>query len=66
VTSATDQADARQAAARLLRRRRREDFPITVIKKGGQWEVAEPADCAMVPDWCGMLILRDPGAGVPL
>jgi hypothetical protein len=61
-----DEADARQAAARLLRRRRRDDFPLTVIKKGPQWEVAELEDCAMLPDGCGVLILRDPGVGVPL
>jgi hypothetical protein len=53
-------------ATRLLRRRRREAFPITVIKKGRQWEVEEPEDCMMVPDCCGVLILRDPGVHVPL
>jgi hypothetical protein len=61
-----DEADARQAAARLIRRRRREDFPITVIRKGRQWEVEEPEDCMMVLDCCGVLILCDPGVGVPL
>jgi hypothetical protein len=39
---------------------------ITVIKKGRQWEVAEPQYGCMVPDCCGVLILRDPGVGVPL
>jgi hypothetical protein len=49
-----DEADARQAASRLLRRRRRDDFPLTVIKKGRQWDVAEPEHCAMVPNCCGV------------
>jgi hypothetical protein len=61
-----DLDDARQAAARLIRRRRRQDFPVTVIEKGRKWEVEEPEDCFMVPDGCGVLILRDPGVGVPL
>jgi hypothetical protein len=61
-----DLDDARQEAARLIRRRRRQDFPITVIEKGRKWEVEEPEDCFMVPDCCGVLILRDPGVGVPL
>jgi hypothetical protein len=62
-----DLADARHKAARLLRRRRRRaDFPITVTKKGRQWEVAEPEDRRTVPDGCGALLLRDLGVGVPL
>jgi hypothetical protein len=48
------------------KRRRHEDFQITVIQKDRQWEVAEPEDGCMVPDGCGVLILRDPGAGLPL
>jgi hypothetical protein len=61
-----DQADAGQEAARVIRRQRRQHFPITVIEKDRQWEVAEPADCCMVPDGSGVLILRDPALGVPL
>jgi hypothetical protein len=64
--SVMDHDEARQEAASLLRRRRREEFPVTVIKKGRRWEIAEPDDCAMVPDCCGVLILRDPGVRVPL
>jgi hypothetical protein len=64
--SVMDYDEARQEAATLLRRRRREGFPITVITKGRKWEVEEPDDCAMVPDCCGVLILRDPGVRVPL
>jgi hypothetical protein len=60
-----EEADARQAAARPLRPRRRADLPLTAIKKGRQWEVAEPADYCMVPHGCGVLILREPGVGVP-
>jgi hypothetical protein len=61
-----DHDEARQEAAKLLRRRRRQGFPITVIKKGRKWEVEEPEDCMMVPDSCGVLTLRDPGVRVPL
>jgi hypothetical protein len=61
-----DQDDARQEAVKLLRRRRRQDFPIAVLKKGRRWEIQEPEDCMMVPDCCGVLILRDPGVRVPL
>jgi hypothetical protein len=61
-----DLAEARQRAARLIRRRRRQDFPVAVLEKGRRWEIQEPEDCFMVPDCCGVLILRDPGEPVPL
>jgi hypothetical protein len=59
-----DRDDARQQAARLIRRWC-QNFPITVIEKA-EWAVEEPEDGGMVPDGCGVLILRDPGVGMPL
>jgi len=54
----TDGTDARRAAAALIRRRRRQGFPVTTLERGREWEVLEPADCAMVPDACGQLYIR--------
>ena len=53
-----DRDDVRSAAARYLRRLRREGFPVAVMTKGQEWEIQEPEDCVMVPDECGMVTLR--------
>lgn len=50
-----DQADARAAAARMLRRRRRQGFIIATQTPGEEWEVIEPDDAAMVSDLSGLL-----------
>jgi hypothetical protein len=52
-----DDADARTAAARLIRRRRRQGFPVVILERGREWEVMEPEGCAMVPDACGVLYI---------
>lgn len=53
-----DREQARAAAARLIRRRRRAGYPVHTIKRGAEWEVCEPEGCAMVPDACGLITLR--------
>jgi hypothetical protein len=50
-------AECRLAAAKLLRRRRRQDHPCTTLKIGREWEISEPEDCLMVPDTAGILWL---------
>lgn len=55
-----DRDDARQEAARLLRRRRRQGYPVTTHLRGQEWEIMEPEDCLMVPDECGTLLLSAP------
>lgn len=46
-------------ATRYLARHRRRDgdfaTEVLVVKAGQHWEVAEPEDCMLVPDWCGEL-----------
>ncbi len=53
-----DLADARRQVARLLRRRRRQGYPVTVLAKGAEWEIQESGRDLLVPDWCGVLTLR--------
>lgn len=48
--------EARDYVARRLRNYRRY-FKVATLKAGLQWEVLEPAECAMVPDACGTLSL---------
>jgi hypothetical protein len=55
-----DRDEARQEVARLIRRRRREGFPVTTHTRGSTWEVMEPEDTMMVPDECGTLLLIIP------
>lgn len=50
-------ADARDHVAAYLRSMRRKGFPVTTLKRGAEWEVLEPEDCAMVPDECGTVSL---------
>jgi hypothetical protein len=53
-----DREDTRAKAASWLRSLRRDGFPIATLEKGREWEVREPADCAMIPDECGILRLK--------
>lgn len=54
-----DLADVRKAAAARLRYLRNEGFPIETLTKGQEWEIQEPEDAVMVPDQCGMLVIRE-------
>lgn len=54
-----DKGDARFEIARLLRLARRKGYPITTLKRGAEWEIAERDDGMMVPDDCGILTLRE-------
>lgn len=49
------ETDARGYAARILRRRRSQGFPVTTLWSGRQWEILEPERCAIIPDACGVL-----------
>jgi hypothetical protein len=51
-------ADARKAVADILRRRRRQGYPVSILETGAEWEIEEPEDSAMVPDTCGVLSLE--------
>jgi hypothetical protein len=53
-----ERADMRDLAARKLRLRRRQGFPVTTLEIGERWEIMEPEDCMMVPDQCGVMVLR--------
>src|SRR5688572_23661313 len=53
-----DRADARYAAAQLLKRRRRQGFPVIILARGARWEILEPADAVMVPDQCGTVAIQ--------
>ena len=53
-----DRAEARAAAARILRRRRRQGFPVVMLNRGLEWEIQEPLACVMVPDQCGTLYIH--------
>src|SRR5579864_5248574 len=50
--------DVRSAAARYLRRLRREGFPVVTMESGREWEIQEPEDSVLVPDECGLLTIR--------
>lgn len=54
-----DSDTVRKAAAKLLRRRRNNDFPVWCLEKGTKWEVGEPEDCMMVPDDSGILRINE-------
>lgn len=50
--------DARTAAARFIRRRRKNGQ--TVVKlRANRWECQEPENCSMIPDTAGILCLDD-------
>ena len=51
-----DRAEARTAAADMLRRYRRR-YSVIVLERGERWEVLEPEDSGMVPDDCGTIDL---------
>lgn len=50
-----DEDSVRIAAAKYLRRKRNQDYPVHSLDKGTRWEICEPEDCMMVPDCCGIL-----------
>lgn len=49
-----DEQDARDRVARRLRTIRKWGGSFTVLG-AGMWEIHEPEDCMMVPDWTGIL-----------
>ena len=53
-----ERPDVRREAALLIKRRRKEGFPVSVLEKGREWEIEEHEGCAMIPDTCGILALR--------
>jgi hypothetical protein len=56
-----DEDEVRKAAARVIRRRRNQDFPVWSLNKGRRWEIGEPEDCMMIPHSCGILkIVAEP------
>lgn len=50
-----DEREARGDVADILRRRRRQGFPVVIIERGKEWEVCEPENCVLVPDQCGIV-----------
>lgn len=50
--------EARELAARIIRKRRKSGHPVWTLNKGTKWEVGEPEDCPMVPDSAGILSIR--------
>ena len=49
--------ECRIAAAKILRKRKREGHHIVKLKEN-KWECQEPEDCIMVPDTAGVLVLE--------
>jgi hypothetical protein len=52
-----DYREMRAKAASIIRRRRRQGFPVVQLDRH-EWEIQEPEDCFMVPDQCGVMTLR--------
>lgn len=50
--------EARDAAARILSRRRRTGHVCSMLERGAAWECTEPADAFMIPDTAGLLSLE--------
>lgn len=50
--------DARGYVADILRARRAEGFPVTILKRGREWEISEPDCIALIPDQCGVLEIK--------
>lgn len=54
-----DFREMQERAKRYLARHRQRDgdfeAPVTVLAPGRHWEVEEPEDCMLIPDWCGEL-----------
>lgn len=50
--------EARSYIAQYLLRRRKQEYPVTTLHRGTEWEILEPEDCFMVPDACGILTLE--------
>jgi len=55
---ADDRQEARQYAARLIRRRRKAGFVCLVLVPGRHWEVSEPESAGMQSDLSGLLSLE--------
>ena len=62
MTTRIDEGTYREMQERALRRLARHrnpdsDFHTEVISltPGKEWEVCEPENCCMIPDWCGVL-----------
>lgn len=53
-----DTQNARKLAARVIRKRRKQEFPVTTLESGKQWEIEEPRDCFLVPDEAGILVIK--------
>lgn len=52
-----DLQSCRIAAAKILRKRKREGHAIVKLKPN-KWECQEPENCMMVPDTAGVLVLE--------
>ena len=52
-----DKDECRDIAAKTIRRRRRQGYPVVVLAPKEQWEIQEPDGACMVPDECGVLTL---------
>ena len=50
--------ECRVAAAKILRKRKREGHNIVKLKEN-KWECQEPENCMMVPDTAGVLVLEN-------
>jgi hypothetical protein len=53
-----DKDECRSIAAETIRRRRHQGYPVAVLEPGTEWEVQEPEWACMVPDECGVMLLR--------
>lgn len=51
--------DCRNAAAKILRKRKKNGHPIVKLKEN-KWEVQEPENSILVPDTAGVLVLETP------
>ena len=54
-----DFEDIRKMAAKIIRSRRNNDFPVYCLEKGNKWEVGEPEGCMMIPDDSGILKITE-------
>jgi hypothetical protein len=50
-----DETFARNVAAKILKKRRNENYPIKILERGIKWEVMEPENIFLIPDSCGIL-----------
>ena len=52
-----NRTDARKYVARQLQYYRFKGYPIITLEPGQLWEIGEPEDAIMVPDYCGLLMI---------